>query len=146
MSQQEKVVLPKHTHYARVDSGEVYPAMKTPSGYEDKNPGAWRPATQAEIAAFVEQGKHERASMGIAEDATAERRRQHAEMMERLKHKADETAPEAEVEKVDVSIPVVVTPTVVSSPAVEPTAVDGDGNALPPGFVSPGALSGFVGG
>jgi hypothetical protein len=50
--EQEVIPTPEHTHYKIRGSdspGDVYPAMKSPPGYEDAHPEDWQPATAAEI-------------------------------------------------------------------------------------------------
>lgn len=46
---------PKYPFYRNKASGGIYPAMTSPSGYEDKNPEDWEPASPEEIA--IEQQK-----------------------------------------------------------------------------------------
>lgn len=43
---------PKHTHYVSMENGAIYPALTSPSGYEDEHPAEYRPATQAEIEQY----------------------------------------------------------------------------------------------
>lgn len=47
----KKKVDPKYPFYRNKASGGIYPAMTSPSGYEDKNPDDWEPCTDEEIAA-----------------------------------------------------------------------------------------------
>ena len=42
----------KHTHYVSLSNHVIYPAMSSPSGWEDEHPEDWRPASPDEIAKY----------------------------------------------------------------------------------------------
>lgn len=58
---QPTVLLPKHTHYVSIENDGIYPALSSPSGYEDEHPGEYRPATAAEIE------KYKRGAEGVVQ-------------------------------------------------------------------------------
>lgn len=41
----------RHSHYRSKSNGGVYPAMRSPAGYEDQNPTEWSPADDGEVKA-----------------------------------------------------------------------------------------------
>lgn len=54
MSNDKKSPEPRHTHYVSLSNNGVYPAMRSPSGFEDDNPKSWRPANSHEIQLYKE--------------------------------------------------------------------------------------------
>lgn len=42
----------KRSHYVSMSNDGIYPAMTSPSGFEDEHPEDWRPASPEEIAKF----------------------------------------------------------------------------------------------
>lgn len=69
MSQQPQdpnaVVLPQFTHYKLRGSDsvdDIYPAMKSPPGYEDAHPEDWQPATADEIVQYKANAAKQAAS------------------------------------------------------------------------------------
>jgi hypothetical protein len=43
---------PKRTHYVSLHNHVIYPAMTSPSGWEDEHPEDWRPASPDEVAKY----------------------------------------------------------------------------------------------
>lgn len=52
MSQPITTPEPKHSHYVSIENDGIYPALSSPSGYEDEHPSEYRAATAAEIEKY----------------------------------------------------------------------------------------------
>jgi hypothetical protein len=44
---------PKYSHYVSLENGGIYPAMTSPSGYEDQHLTEWRGANPAEVEKYL---------------------------------------------------------------------------------------------